>query len=616
MMSLLKIRGFPPFLAILFINAFVDTAHKILIQNTIFSLYTGVTQVILTAVVNALILLPFILFFTPSGWLADRINKTIIMKMAAASAVVLSMLITLSYYAGWFEFSFAMTFLLAIQSTFYSPAKYGYIRDIAGKDQLSTANGLIQSATIIAILLAMLGLSLLFDTRLSGYTLTTDDAILQRIAPLGWILVILSLLEYYLTTRLPVFSSPTHSAIGWEAWHQRTRLHHNLALIQHYPVIWTSIIGLAIFWSISQVVIATFPAYAKSALGLHQTAYIQALLASSGIGIMLGALFAGRQSQHYIETALIPLGAGGMVLTLFLLTILSSTSGLFLNILAFGFFGGIFIVPLNALIQFHAPAAHIGTILAGNNWVQNIGMLSFLILTIGLSFTHIPPAWILQSLPVITLLGMLYLIWHLPQSLVRLMLVLIFATRYHIRVQGLNHFPSQGAVLLLGNHISWLDWAMIQIACPRPVKFVMDKAIYQKWFLNWFLRLFDVIPIAPSGSKQALQAIQTRLQHGEVVCLFPEGTISRTGQIGPFKKGFERCVTQVHGVIIPFYLHGLWGSRFSRSRQVFHSAPRHGWRRTITVTFGAPLPITASAEQVHHAVLMLHNLAQSANTRS
>ena len=183
MTALFKTPGFLSFISIIFINAFVDLGHKIIIQNTIFKVYDGSTQIILTAIVNGLILLPFILLFTPSGFLADRFRKPKIMRWAAIAAVGLTLLITLFYYLAWFEAAFAMTFMLAVQSAFYSPAKYGYIREIAGKDNLASANSLVQSITIVAILLGMFVFSVLFEMALAGHSFSTEQRSLVSLHP-------------------------------------------------------------------------------------------------------------------------------------------------------------------------------------------------------------------------------------------------------------------------------------------------------------------------------------------------------------------------------------------------------------------------------------------------
>lgn len=606
MNSLLKTTGFLSFITMIFLNAFVDLGHKIIIQNTVFKVYDGTTQVILTAIVNGLILLPFILLFTPSGWLSDRFKKPTIMRWTAAGAVVLTLLITVSYYLGWFEFAFAMTFMLAMQSTFYSPAKYGYIREIAGKNNLALANSFVQSTTIVAILLGMFVFSVLFENMLSSQTFTTETDIIQIIAPLGWILVLVSLIELYFAFRLPDIEHPTNKkSFNWQRYRTGKSLYINLRLIRADSVIWLSIIGLSVFWGVSQVVLAAFPAFAKETLAIDNTIIIQGLLACSGLGIIAGSLFAGKISQNYIETGLIPIGASGMVVTLFLLPQLSSTTLLAVDILAFGFFGGLFIIPLNSLIQFHARAQQLGIVLAGNNWIQNVVMLTFLAVTVAFSLAGTHSAVLLHLLTFVTLAGALYTVWKLPQSLIRYVFAMALSSKYRVNVQGFDHMPSQGAVLMLGNHISWLDWAMVQIASPRPVRFVMAKTYYQRWYLTWFLNLFGVIPISSASSKGALEAVNTYLKKGDVVCLFPEGSISRSGQLGEFKKGFEHCVKDVDGIILPFYLRGLWGSLFSRSNSHLKSLRQTRARRDVIVAFGKPLDINSQAPAVKSAIFDL-----------
>jgi len=607
MNSLYKTTGFISFISMIFLNAFVDLGHKIIIQNTVFKIYDGSTQVILTAIINGLILLPFILLFTPSGSLADRFRKPKIMRWAAIAAVGLTLLITASYYLGWFKFAFAMTFMLAVQSAFYSPAKYGYIREIAGKNNLSLANGFVQSTTIVAILLGMFVFSIFFENVLANQVFSTEAEIIKIIAPIGWLLVLGSVIELYFATRLPTVKSITETdSFNWPQYRSGKLLRNNLKLIRSDSVIWLSIIGLSVFWGVSQVVLAAFPAYAKEILAIDNTIVIQGLLACSGIGIIIGSLLAGKISDHYIETGLIPIGAVGMVITLFLLPQIYPTTWLALDILAFGFFGGLFIVPLNSLIQFHARSEQLGTVLAGNNWIQNVVMISFLAITVAFALVGMPSKVLLHLLTIVTLFGAIYTVWKLPQSLVRYVLGAVFSSKYRIKVQGFDNMPSQGGVLMLGNHVSWLDWAIVQIASPRPVRFVMANKYYQRWYLSWFLDLFGVIPISSSSSKDALAAVNDYLKQGDVVCLFPEGAISRSGQLGEFKKGFERCVDNVDGIILPFYLRGLWGSRFSRSSDNLQSLRQtNSLRRDIIVAFGKPLAIDSLAPTVKSAVFDL-----------
>jgi len=616
MHALFRLAGFAPFMLMMFLNAFVDLGHKIVIQNTVFKVYDGQTQILLTAFVNALILLPFIGLLSPAGFIADRHPKPRVMQLSAAAAVALTGVITLCYYQGWFKLAFGMTLLLAVQSAFYSPAKFGYLREWAGKALLTSANGLAQAISIVAILSGILAFSVLFEQRLSATSFGSEADILRAIAPLGWLLVGCSLLEWWLSYRLaPVTEAPEPPPFRATDYLQGHYLRRNLASLFGHRAIWLSIVGLAIFWGISQVLLAAFPAFAKAQLGLTNTVLIQGLLACSGIGIVLGSLAAGRASSRHIETGLVPLGALGVVISLWLLPTLHSSATIALTFTAIGFFGGLFIVPLNSLIQFHAPQRELGRILAGNNWVQNIVMLAFLSLTLLFAAWGLDSRRLFQLLAVVALAGAIYTVWQLPHSLVRLMVARLFAGRYRVQVLGFEQLPARGAVLLLGNHISWLDWALVQIACPRPVRFVMHRGIYHRWYWKWLLDLFGVIPIAGGNSKTALEEVNRLLKAGEVVCLFPEGAISRNGQLGQFKRGFERTVSEVDGVILPFYLRGLWGSRFSRASEGLQSLRATAVRRDLIVAFGAPLPIDSPAATVKQRVFELSMSAWEEHTR-
>jgi Acyl-CoA synthetases (AMP-forming)/AMP-acid ligases II len=615
--KLFRLIGFFPYTLMIFLNAFVDLGHKIVIQNTVFKLYEGQAQVMLTAVVNGLILLPFVLLFSPAGFLSDKYPKNRVMRISAWAAVAMTALITGFYYLGWFWSAFAMTFLLAVQSAIYSPAKYGYIKELAGKEQLAAANAVVQATTIIAILAGVFVFSMMFEHALAGVAYASEAELLQSIAPLGWGLIACSAIELALAYRL-LEKHPVNKAIqfGWGNYLKGHYLYSNLCAIFGNRVIWLSIIGLSVFWGISQVVLAAFPAFAKETLRETNTAVIQGILACTGIGIMLGSLLAGKASKNHIETGLIPLGALGIVVSLFLLPHLDSILVLGLDFLALGVLGGLFIIPLNALIQFHARDKQLGIVLAGSNWVQNITMLGFLALTVVFALVGINSSWLFHLLTLIAFVGALYTVYKLPQSLVRYIARVIIARRYKVEVLGFENIPEQGAVLMLGNHISWIDWAIIQIACPRPVRFVMHRDIYERWYWKWLLDLFGVVPIGTGSNKTALKAVNALLQAGEMVCLFPEGAISRNGHLGEFQRGYERAVEGVQGVILPFYLRGLWGSYFSRSSDKLRNNSTKGIKRDIIIAFGETLSINTPAPELKKQVFELSINAWEHYTRT
>jgi acyl-[acyl-carrier-protein]-phospholipid O-acyltransferase/long-chain-fatty-acid--[acyl-carrier-protein] ligase len=271
-----------------------------------------------------------------------------------------------------------------------------------------------------------------------------------------------------------------------------------------------------------------------------------------------------------------------------------------------GFLGGVFIIPLNSLIQYHAKEDEVGTILAGNNWVQNIFMVAFLGFTIVLAHLGVSSTQIFYILMTIALFGAIYTVYELPHSLTRIIAAALIKGKYDLRVVGFDNLPKQGGVLLLGNHISWIDWALIQIACPRPVRFVMLRSIYNRWYLKPLMQLFGVIPISAGHSRESLILINEKLKSGEVVCLFPEGAITKTGTLGLFHSGYERAVEGIEGVIVPFYLHGMWGSRFSRAdSERLRKNTARGNRRDIIVAFGPSLSKDTKADQLKQKIFEL-----------
>ncbi|WP_435104079.1 acyl-[ACP]--phospholipid O-acyltransferase [Arhodomonas sp. AD133] len=598
--------GFLPFITVVFLNAFVDLGHKIIIQNTLFKTFDGSLQIALTAVVNALILLPFVLVFTPAGFLSDRFAKPRVMRASAFVAVAITLGITACYYLGWFWPAFALTFALALQSAIYSPAKFGYIRELVGEAQLAPANGAVQAVTTVAILGGTFAFSVVFEGLFAGSGATDPQATVAAIAPVGWLLVTASGAEFLLTLRLP-HREPARPGMrfDWSRYARADYLCVNLRAAWSRPAVRLPIIGLSVFWAISQVMVAVFPAYAKARLGIDNTIVLQGTVACSGIGIIVGALLAGRWSRGYIETGLIPVGTLGIATALFLLPGLPTIAAHAANFLALGMLGGFVLVPLNSLVQFNAGREGLGRVLAASNFIQNIVMLAFLGLTLLATTAAFGTIALFVFLGITALVAALYTIVKLPQSLSRFVVARLLSPRYRLQVQGLDHLPSEGGVLLLGNHVSWLDWAMVQIACPRPIRFVMERSIYERWYLRWLLDAFGAIPIARGRSADALRSVTECLNNGEVVCLFPEGQISRNGHLGEFKRGFERAAAEADGVIVPFYILGLWGSRFSRAGSGMRER-RRAWRaRDVVFGFGKALPMVTGAAGVKQAVMEL-----------
>jgi len=449
MFRILQIKGFTPYIVIVFLNAFIDLGHKIIIQNTVFKYFDGQTQIILSAIVNALIILPFIMLFTPAGFLSDKYPKDTVIKLSAASAIIITILITISYYAGWFEVAFALTFFLAIQSAFLSPAKYGYIKELTGKENIAVANSFVQATTIIAILFGIFIFSVLFENGYNREFSSLSD-ILSSIAPLGFLLIAGTVLLTLLTFKLPR-KKETARALSFDGKQYVTGryLRENLRTIKGNEVVWLSIVGLALFWGINQVVLAAFGTYLKGAANITNTVIVQGLLAFAGVGVIIGSLIAGKISKNFIETGMIPAAALGISFSLFFLPTTTNTTVLAVLFCFYGIVGGMFVVPLNSLIQFNAKEKDLGKVLAASNFVQNLVMFSFLAVTIFFALRGITCVFLFHLLFVVALCGTVYTFKKLPQSFIRYLIGILVSQHYKLQVLGLKNIPSTGGVLML-----------------------------------------------------------------------------------------------------------------------------------------------------------------------
>ncbi|CAA6811582.1 MAG: Putative 2-acylglycerophosphoethanolamine acyltransferase / acyl-acyl carrier protein synthetase (EC [uncultured Sulfurovum sp.] len=606
MKNLFKIAGFTPYILIVFLNAMTDLGHKIVLQNTILKAYDGSDLIILTAIVNALILLPFILLFSPAGFLSDKYDKVQIIRFASLFAIVITTFILLSYIMGWFWMAFALTFVLAAQSAIYSPAKYGLIKEMVGKKLLTPANALVQSVTIVAILAGGMVYSVFFEQFLAENT-NEASAILQSVYPLGFALILASVVEFLFALKLSnKIATQKSMEFKVQKYLNLTYLRGNFKLLQKSQTVWLSIIGLSIFWGISQLVIAIFGAHVKSNLGIDNTVIINGLLALSGLGIVAGSLLVSKFSKRFIEVGLIPFGAIGVALSLFLLPTLESLYTIGFVFFLYGLFSGLFIVPLNTIIQLLTPKRMMGKVLAGNNFVQYIFMFLFLLLTTLFAYIGLESTSLFVFVAVVALLGFIYALKHLAHELVQFLVRVTFGLFYDFEVQGLDNLKAKKGVLLLGNHVSFLDWAFLQIATPRPIRFVIDRSYYELWYFKPIFKFFKAIPISSRGGKNALKVVGEALNNGDMVALFPEGHLTRNGHIGKFQKGFELAVGEVeNAVIIPFYLRGLWEGKFSHAEDKIKAKALSD----VAVSFGKPLSIQSKAVDVKEEVLKLSTLS-------
>ena len=594
--NVFAITGFINYLIVVFLNAFTDLGHKIIIQNTVFKVYDGSEQIILTAIVNALILLPFVLVFSPSGFLSDRFKKNVIMKYAALLAVIITLLITLFYYLGWFYAAFFMTFLLALQSAIYSPAKYGYIKELVGERFISAGNGAVQAVTTVSILSGIIFYTVLFEYLLHDDFVTKSD-VLQHIAPLGWLLVLGSVIEFLLASKLPDKGmQSTQKVFRFSRYIKGYYLFKNLKMLTRKKEIFDNILILSLFWSISQVVLAIFGEYAKSNMGITNAIYVQGVMALAGFGIVFGSIIAAKLSKYYINLGIATVGAIGITLVVFIIPYITVLSVIAILFLLFGVFSGFVLVPLNANIQHLSPNVHLGTILAGNNFIQNIFMIFFLLLTTIFAYFGMNAHMLFILMGFVSL----YMSWRLFKYYLVMsfwaFVEIMMSLRYKVVYEGLENIPKNKAVLLLGNHVSWLDWLFLQYPLERRINYMMDKEIYNWKIFHTVLKKGEIIPLSPRGFKDAMKEAIQRLQNKNIVALFPEGQITKDCKLGKFHRGFELIeASDWDGVIVPFYIDGMQGSIFAKCND---GRKKSFLRREVKVTFYKPLKKDIKAEEL------------------
>ena len=597
-----KIVGVINYLVVVFLNAFTDLGHKIIIQNTIFKVYDGSTQIILTTIVNALILFPFILVFSPSGFLADKFPKNKIMQHSALFAVFITLGITFAYYQGYFFLAFSLTFILALQSAIYGPAKYGYIKELFGDKYISGGNGAVQAVTTVAILGGIIFYTVLFEGMYHD-GLKTKSEILQAIAPIGWFLVGSSLIEWYLASRLPnKMEGDSHKRFRLKKYINGFYLVKNLKTLTRKGEILEAVIALGLFWSISQVVLAVFGEYAKSEIGITNTIYVQGVMALSGIGIVIGSILAAKLSKYYINLGLSGIGAIGITLIVFSIPFMHSMAVIAVVFTLFGLLSGFVLVPLNARIQHLASRIHLGTILAANNFIQNIFMFSFLILTSIFAYFGMNAEILFYLMGGVGIYLTYLLFKRYYVDIFWTVMELVTVVRHKYIYHGLENIPDNKAVLLLGNHVSWLDWVILQLPLDRKINFMIDKGIYNWKFFHFFFKKGETIPLSPRAFKDAFKEASKRLKSGRIVGIFPEGGISKDGELQEFHRGYELIAKDYDGVIVPFYIgNGIFGSVFSKYKA--KNAKLNPFkRREVHIYFDKPISKETKSDELKEII--------------
>ena len=431
MFELLKQRGGIAFYTAIFLNAFIDLGHKITVQNTVFKIHDGQQQIVLIAIVNALILLPYIALVLPIGRIANRTPKPQLMRATALFSVLCTALLLLCYVLGWFWGAFAMTLLMAIQSAVYSPAKLSYLKVLFGRSRLSQSNAMAQAVVIAGILLGTLLFSLAFEYLYQGLTASQlasgevgKSAVTRLMAPLGVILVLLALVQAIVVWRVPILSEQADGAahgsvpIGEGDNLRASSLADLLSRVTREPRLLYPVAGLALFWSVGQGMLAAFPAFAKEHAQITNVAIVQGVLAATAIGIALGAAVVARLSPGHINYRLIPPGVVGLAGGLWLLPLFDQAWQLATTYFLLGITSALLLVPMMASVQQQTGAGQIGGVIAGSNFFQNIAMLLMLLMTIAFAMAQASAQVLLQIIALLTTVFGAFIAWRVHQVFV------------------------------------------------------------------------------------------------------------------------------------------------------------------------------------------------------
>jgi hypothetical protein len=600
--TLLKQRRFLPFFVTQFLGAFNDNVFK----NALIILIAYQVAVADPAQVNTLInisaglfVLPFFLFSATAGQLADKYEKSHLMRWIKLLEIIIMLGAAVGLILGNITLLIALLFLMGWQSTLFGPVKYSILPQHLAPEELVGGNGWVQMGTFLAILTG---------TMVGGILIAIRDGGAWMV---GVTVVVVATLGFLASLFIPR-AQPDAPDLRVN-WNPLTGTWPIIDFTRGNRTVFLSVLGISWFWFLGATYLAQLPNYTKQALGGDEHV-VTLLLTLFAFGIGVGSLLCERLSGRQVELGLVPFGSIG--LTLFGLDLYFAVSPVapdapligaleFLgsaanwrvaaDILLMGLFGGFYIVPLYSLVQQRSAPSHRSRVIACNNIINALFMVLSAVLAIaflgmGLS---IPQFLLLTAL--FNAVVAVYIFTLVPEFLMRFIVWILVNLVYRLKTRGLEHIPDRGPVVVVCNHVSFMDALVVIGSCQRPIRFVMDHQIFRTPVLSFVFRTAGAVPIAPAREdpeilERAYDQVARYLEAGEVVGIFPEGRLTGDGEIGPFKTGIERIIQRTPAPVVPMALRGLWGSFFSRRHgPAMRHFPRRFWSR-IELVVGEPVP--------------------------
>ncbi|PRC91174.1 Acyltransferase [Solimicrobium silvestre] len=554
---------------------------------------------VLNNLIPGLFILPFLLFSASAGQIADKVEKG-----KLARAVKLLEIFIMSVAAlGWFSHQLWLLIVavagMGLHSTLFGPVKYAYLPQHLKNDELVGGNGIIEMGTFVGILLG----------EIIGAVLVVHKPWGIHLVALGTIGI--AILGCAVSWKIPRSPAPAPNLVM--NWNPFTETVRNIRFSSRNRTVFLSLLGNSWFWFYGAIVLAQFPQYAKEYLHGDHSVFVL-LLAVFSVGIGAGSLLCERLSGHKVEIGLVPFGAIGLSLfgiDLYLSSVQyvnTSSVDLFqfvqqtgswrilFDIVCIGIFGGLYIVPLFALIQTRCDPEHMSRTIAGMNILNSLFMVvaalsAMVMLKSGLS---IPQIFLVTAC--LNGLVAIYIFSLVPEFLMRFLVWLLIHTIHRVRGIDISRIPETGAAVLVCNHVSYLDALVIAACAPRPIRFVMDHRIFNIPVFSWIFKTGKAIPIAsakedPWIMEHAFVDIAKALHDGDLVCIFPEGRLTQNGELNTFKNGIQKIIERTPVPVIPMALRGLWGSIYSRgSDNPFKRTFRRGLFSKLELIVGEPIP--------------------------
>jgi len=523
--------------------------------------------------IGALFILPFLLFSATSGQLADKFDKATLIRFVKWLEIAIMALAGWGFATANVPVLLSCVFLMGLHSTLFGPVKFAYLPQHLSERELTGGNGMVEMGTFVAILLGSVAGGLLIAMPEVGARAT------------AWACLGLAILGRAVAQAIP--ASPSTDPGLRINWNPITETWRNLKLAHGNVVVFRSLLGISWMWFFGAVFLSQFPSFAKEVLhGNEQVASLLLVVFSVGIGI--GSLLCEVLSRRHVEIGLVPLGAIGM--SVFSIDLYFAARGLppasalslaeFLgrpqhwrvmaDLALLSLFAGLYSVPMYALIQMRSEPSHRARIIAANNILNALFLIGSSVgvgLLLKANFS-IPQVFLIVGL--LNAVVAFYIFMLVPEYFLRF--VAFVATRlvYRFKVRGDANIPVEGAAILVCNHVAFVDPVLLMAASPRPIYFIMDHQIFKTPLLGWFFRLAGAIPIAPQREdpviyEQAFARARRVLDGGDLVCIFPEGGLTRDGQLGEFKGGVMKLLESNPVPVVPLALQNLWGSFFSRA---------------------------------------------------